>query len=278
MHSLLKYFLRRKFFKGQYRLFFYLFKHQFLQLQSPVLATPLKGNFSILCDTKTWIGAQIYYLGEYEDYIKATFERFIKIGDTVLDIGANIGFHTLFFAELVGPKGKVIAFEPMPYNYQALLNNIALDEFENIATRNYALSDQNESLKVNASSSQNPGAFNLFEKGETHIDTFIGDEVISEKSINFIKIDVEGFEYFVLKGLVHTIKTHQPTIVFEYDKNYQNKTNLDPIMIFELLENLGYHFQEIKRNGLVPLKTYSSLISCDILAIPIDHQLSSKLN
>ena len=80
--------------------------------------------------------------------------------------------------------------------------------------------------------------------------------------------DVEGFEYFVLKGLVKTIKKHNPTIVFEYDKNYQRKTNQDSLLIFELLESLGYRFQEIKRNGLAPINNYSSLISCDVLALP----------
>lgn len=239
-----------------------------------LIAKPLKGNFKISCDTKTLIGAQIYYLGEYEDYIKGTFEHQIKTGDTVLDIGANIGFHTLYFSELVGDKGKVTAFEPVAHNYNKLKENLALNHCNNVTLHQLALGDKNETLYINADQNDdNPGAFNLFEKGNLKIDCAIGDEIINEK-IDFIKIDVEGYELFALQGLAATIKKHQPKIVFEFDKNYQLKTHENPYAIFDYLTSLGYIFYEIRRYENIKIKIPIKLISCDVIAMSKQHSYS----
>lgn len=260
--------LRRNFFRGQDRIFNFLFKNNALH-NGQKIVSPLLGNFKICCDTNTWIGAKIYYTGDYEPELKKIFKSNINVGDTVLDIGANIGFHSMYFAELVGKNGRVIAFEPVPYNFESLKFNLKLNNFPQIEINNIALSNKNEELNITTEKeSNNPGSFNLFNLGgETTIKCFIGDEIIKLNKVDLIKIDVEGYESFVLDGLLKIIKIHRPKIVFEYDKMYHRKTNLPDSYIFDFLENLNYSLFGINRHGITPL-LLNNIDSINILAIP----------
>ncbi len=243
--------LRRSFFRGQDRIFNFLFKRKYLQLGQKTVS-PLMGNFKIICDTNTWIGAKIVYNGDYEPTLKKIFKAQINLGDTILDIGANIGLHTLFFSELTGSTGKVISFEPVPSNYKKLIDNIKLNNYKNVTANNIALGDKNEILNIfTDEKSTNPGSFNLFDRsGNTKVNCKIGDEVIKEEKINFIKIDVEGYEGFAINGLIKNIAKHKPKIIFEYDLDYQIKSGLPPNYIFDLLSPLNYRFFSIGKNGL----------------------------
>lgn len=269
MQSIYKLILRRTFFRGQDRLFNYLFTHQKLKKQA-IVVKPLAGNFQINCDTSTWIGGKIVYTGDYEPELKKVFKSLIHSGDQVLDIGANIGFHTLYFAQLVGNKGSVTAFEPVPHNYEVLKINIGLNGFTHINAHPIALSNKKEQISIDADvKSNNPGAYNLFKKdGNTLINCLVGDDVIGNQKVDFIKIDVEGYESFVLDGLLETIKKNQPKIIFEYDKHYHQKTGRSEDYIFSLLASLGYRFKFIHRNGLKNIESFKNLVSGNILALP----------
>lgn len=266
--SILKKILRRSSFLGQYRLFHYLFVRQELNIGNQI-TSPLIGNFKINCDTSTWIGAKIMFTGDYEPELKSIFKQYINKGDTLIDVGANIGFHSLYFAELTGITGKVICFEPVPYNFKSLLHNISLNSYSNIYPHNLALSNKAEEFSISINEeSINPGAFNLFNKGEgTSIKCQIGDEMLKEETVNFIKIDVEGYESFVIDGLKQTIAKQKPYIIFEFDRNYQQKSELSADHIFEILTPLGYNFFEVTNNGLVRFDL-DKVKSCNVFAKP----------
>jgi FkbM family methyltransferase len=262
-------FLRRPFFHGQDRLFNALFSRNLLQKKS-IVAKPIKGNFKINCNTATWIGAKIYYLGDYEPFLKDVFKAHIGAGDKVLDVGANIGFHSLYFAELVGETGSVLAFEPVPQNFEALKANIGLNDFKQIKPINLALGNKNEQLTIAADAdSKNPGAYNLFNlDGNIKIDCVIGDEFLHDQKVDFIKIDVEGYESFVIDGLLKMIEINRPKIVFEFDPNYHQKTGLPTTYIFTTLANFNYHFLKVTNDGTKQILDYNTLSSGNILAIP----------
>jgi FkbM family methyltransferase len=271
---LFKLLLNRPFFRGQDRIFNFLFVRGLLD-QGEMITKPIKGNFKIKCDTSTWIGAKIFYTGDYEAALKEVFKASIKEGDYVLDIGANIGFHTLFFAELTGERGKVIAFEPVLFNYNALKANLERNNFTQIEIKNIALSHKNEQIRISAEqTSKNPGTFNLFDQsGDVVIDCYIGDElpeILALDRLDFIKIDVEGYESFVIQGLLATIKKHKPKIVFEFDRNYHQKTGLPNAFIFNILKELGYHFFHVYKDGPKPIAHFEDLVSGNILALPND--------
>jgi len=270
MDSIYKFILRRPFFRGQDRIFGYLFNHGKLARHNQTVE-PLEGNFKINCDPTTWIGAKIIYTGNYEASLKKIFRSLIKDGDHVLDIGANIGFHTLYFAELVGSTGTVTAFEPVPKNYNELSTNIEINGVQSIIAKNIALGIINETITIRADdNSNNPGAYNLFDKeGNVTIECRIGDEVVVDnEKIDFIKIDVEGYEAFVINGLQKTISKHKPVIIFEYDNNYHKKTNLPEDHIFTTLNRLGYGFQYILQNDIKIISSFKEIKSANILARP----------
>jgi FkbM family methyltransferase len=269
MRNLYKLILRRAFFRGQDRIFNYLFTNHKFKKES-IVVKPIEGNFNVCCDTSTWIGSKIVYTGDYEPELKKIFKSIIKKGDHVLDVGANIGFHTLYFAQLVGNKGTVTSFEPVPRNYEALNININLNNYSNINTFNVALSNKKEQIAIDIDlKSTNPGAYNLFSKGgQTQINCEIGDEVIVNQKIDFIKIDVEGYESFVIDGLLETIKRNKPKIIFEYDKYYHQKTDRPENYILALLATLGYRFQYIFRNKRKDIEQFKDLVSGNILALP----------
>lgn len=263
--------LRRPFFRGQDRIFNYLFKKNKLSKEWHTVR-PIQGNFKITCDASTWIGAKIIYTGNYEPALKNVAKKIIRKGDYVLDIGANIGFHTLYFAELVGDTGHITSFEPVPYNFKTLINNVRLNSLKNISAKNIALGIKNEQITIVADEkSANPGTFNLFDQsGSTLITCCIGDEVIGDQRVDFIKIDVEGYESFVIEGILDTIKKNRPIIIFEYDIHYHKKTGLTKDHIFLLLSPLNYHFEYITQFGRVVLDNFDQLKSGNILAIPND--------
>lgn len=272
--SLIHFILRRKPFKGQFRLFSWLFKKNLL----PFIQTidqPLLGNFRIHLYTKNFIDASIYYTGDYENYLKVHYQKYIHPGDTVLDAGANIGFHSLFFAQLTGETGKVIAFEPIPINYNALMKNIALNDFPQVIANNIALGNENCTLKIHIDrTAQNPGAFNLLEDGEKNCSVICekGDDFLTKhriNKVNFIKIDVEGYELEVVKGLKDTISKDRPVINFEYDSAYQIRNHHQKNEIFAFLRNLNYSFLAVDGYGQTcPVEYNDNLLNAEIIALP----------
>lgn len=96
----------------------------------------------------------------------------------------------------------------------------------------------------------------------------LSDEVVGNDKVDFIKIDVEGYESFVIDGLIETIKKNRPKIVFEYYKYYHQKTGCSEDYIFSLLQTLGYHFQHIYNEGPQVVDNFHNLVSGNILALP----------
>lgn len=266
--------LRRKPFKGQFRVFLWLYYKKWLK-EINTIAYPVNGAFKIHLNTKNFIDACIYYTGDYEPYLKYHFKAIINSGDVILDVGANIGFHTLYFAELTGVAGKVFAFEPVPVNFNSLQNNTNLNDFSQIVLVNKALGNVNEILDIHINEqNQNPGAYNLLETGikNATVECIKGDDYIREhciQTVNFIKVDVEGFELEVFKGLSNTILKFKPKIIFEYDANYQSKINEDSKELFYFLTDLGYTFFAIDGYGnKKAINLSENLLDSEILAYP----------
>lgn len=139
----------------------------------------------------------------------------------VLDIGANIGNHTLVFSTCAA---QVHAFEPLPEVYSVLAGNVAANGITNVRTHQIALSDCNDTAEIFIGNAKNLGMSSFDARddhaGSVRVSRRIGDELLAELGVgkvDFIKIDVEGHEYPALLGLFNTLKRDLPFITLEWN-------------------------------------------------------------
>ncbi len=176
-------------------------------------------------------------LGTYEMPIQNIFVQHLKPGDVFYDIGANVGFFSIIAAKLVGDMGKVYAFEPGEENAKSVRHNARLNNFNQIGLIEKAVSHTSGEGQLLLAKYSGGHALATADAppdlaGEVTVDLISIDDLIAQDKIappNFVKIDVEGAELDVLKGMIETIKTYQPTIIYEvddgdrsaYDRKYQ---------------------------------------------------------
>jgi FkbM family methyltransferase len=205
-------------------------------------AKNLKKNGQIYGPIFDYITTEIILDGRFENNLLACLETFFKNDEnfkskqsTCIDIGANIGNHSLFFSKWFK---KVISFEPHPVNFKLLAMNTY---GTNIEIHNLALSDVESNLILNDKDLFNSGAHTIsnvnLSEGilirATRLDRLISDD----KHIDLIKIDVEGHEVKVLKGALNTITRCRPTIIFEQSIEKIDDGTSDTI---GLLKEMGY--------------------------------------
>lgn len=173
-------------------------------------------------DLNEMIDSSIYYEGCFEPMTTAVINEQVKPGMTVLDIGANIGCHTLRLAKLVGEAGKVITFEPMSWAFAKLKTNIELNDFNNVILEKLALSNIIERKPAYFRTSWTPdNQSSPNSKNSEDIDFLTLDKYVSINNIDkidFIKLDVDGYEYKVIWGGRETIKEFKPIMIVELGK------------------------------------------------------------
>ena len=144
-------------------------------------------------------------------FLNHLFEN-LEPGDVAFDIGANMGIHTVFMAKKVGSKGLVVAFEPDPESYKILTNNIQINKLENVEAFKIALGQSSGQGRLHKNDKIGFGSIHLFEYegNESSIEVEIrnGDQIVREENLPIpkgVKLDVEGYELLVLKGLKSTL-------------------------------------------------------------------------
>jgi FkbM family methyltransferase len=205
----------------------------------------------IKIDPSDWVGNRIrstknFYEIQLLNFIKERFSN--KSATNVIDIGANIGNHTIFFATYV--FNTVYSFEPNTKNYSLLCENCKLNGLEKkIKPYNIAISDKNENYKT-FDFIGNMGR-SYIEENPIHGDGItkkIDDFIFN--NIGLIKIDVEGYEPKVLIGAKNTIELHSPEIVLECNYEYELEA-VTPIIssynykMIKKIDNMYYYVKNI---------------------------------
>lgn len=147
--------------------------------------------------------------------------EFVENGDWVIDVGANVGHYTQRLSKLVGPEGRVIAFEPVPTTFSILAANIQEFSYSNVTLFNAAISSKLSSARM-ALPCLDSGLTNYYQAnlssdstGSLTVLTVPLDSIVQNQKIKLIKIDVEGHESFALAGMQQIIRDSHPIIILE---------------------------------------------------------------
>ncbi len=191
-------------------------------------------------------------MGVYEPAEVALVRSQVKQGDTVLDIGANIGYYSLIFAELVGDTGKVYAFEPDPSNFALLCQNIELNDYDNIEPIQKAVSNDNTVLNLHLCDA-NYGMHRIYdsiccseqvEVEAIRLDDFFAD---FKGAINFIKMDIEGAEYAALQGMQQLLTQHQAVkLLMEFSPAALFEFGIEPQIFLDFLIKNNFKLQLVE--------------------------------
>ena len=242
-------------FKPEYHLVTAIKNYSSLQL-----AQTRDGMHMFVNTQDEYISRSILATGEWEPHIRLAFTKLVKAGDVVLDIGANIGTHTLFLSRLATNEGKVIAFEPCKINHDILMMNLALNRCHNVDLYKYGVGEKEGKMyiesKWNATDKvQNYGCVVLQTASTSEADECI--HIMNLDSMNLpkvdvVKIDAENMEDQVLLGMKDTIKRCKPRIVVEI-----HETDMDKVK--PIVESLDYSLHFIGGIDFIALPKEMSL-------------------
>ena len=205
------------------------------------------------------------------------FRKFIKKGDLVIDIGANIGDTTLPMAIAAGKEGTALAFDPNPFVFKILRKNANLNsEKTNIQPYNFAVTCQEDTFYFISSNAS-------FANGgiSSHTDSMHGSYVLPDKirgiklseflkeqypkilhKLSFIKVDTEGYDKEILKSISDLIAVYKPVIIAE---SFGKAAQEDKIALFDIVSEYGYelhYFKDFLEDTLInPIRTHQDMLS-----------------
>lgn len=167
------------------------------------------------------IQSYVYFFGIWEPNITAYIVRALRGGDCFVDVGANVGYYSLLASRIVGSPGKVFAVEASPTIFKELMRNIQLNAANNVVACNVAAHDAQTRLKLFRAGESNIGATTTFadrarEKRfvlEGEVNAAPIEEIVPVADVlraRLIKIDVEGAEWFVIRGMEHLLSRMSP--------------------------------------------------------------------
>lgn len=198
---------------------------------------------------RDWCEPELHYL-----------EMFVRPGQTVIDIGANIGLYTLKAASLAGPAGRVIAVEPGEDASRQLRANLALNDFPQVTVVQLALSDHaGEATLHHIPLGDDPQAYSLLpdssaQTGEAvTIDTL--DALVARlglDALHLVKMDVEGAEPLVIAGGRETLLRFHPVVIFEVNTRLLAEAAGQRNAAWQALKDLGYRFFRLQGGRLDP--------------------------
>jgi FkbM family methyltransferase len=195
--------LRLPGFKGKAKI-----EAMFRALLKPHIST-VHYDIRMELDPEEWLQVDLRASGRLEPRTTALFERILRPGDTYVDVGAHVGYHSLFAARLVGASGRIFAIDPQPYNCAKLLTNADLNGFANIVVVAAAVGEAEGFASLQNQTRHDKSRLTLAGRGVNDgALTFVVPRITLRwllttyglRPVNVLKIDVEGFELEVLSG------------------------------------------------------------------------------
>ena len=184
-----------------------------------------------------------------EPFSTEFLQKFVKEEDIVIDIGANIGYYSLMEAQLAN-KGKVYAIEPIPTNVDLLKKNVELNAYKNIFVYQFAIGDKNGVGKMYiydkcnwCSFIKNPmgNIVNEVKVPLMTLDTFVNEYV--DQSPSFIRMDVEGYEYQIIRGAAKVLENKPLKLCIELHPHLMPRKNM--VELLNILKQKGFEIKAI---------------------------------
>ncbi len=200
-------------------------------------------------DLREWGGRWHYFTGRYYDQANRLLARkFLSPGDTYIDIGANHGVQSLAAARIVGEQGLVIAIEPNPATFSVLQAHVIINGYSNIRLFNVGLSNEPGRLSL-SNDSNHPGTFSFRKIANAvesiEVPVMIGDELMARFPVEdsarvLVKIDTEGHEHQVLRGLKNLIALPNVAFVVEVTDEWLRQAGSSAQQLYDEMHAQGY--------------------------------------
>lgn len=233
--------------------------HCALGIPTTINLVPWKARFFL---PPRWHGAgtaMIFALRHHYEKELAYLRSLISPGTVVVDAGANCGIYTVAAASLVGPSGRVLSFEPGMESYYALQKNIEINRFQNVHAYRVALSDEDGRARL-YHDKRGPASFSLGGDNDDDPEHKYEDvpartlaAVLEEEAVDnvgFIKLDVEGAEELVLRGMKRVLARSRPKILWEVNAGAARRLRLQPYGAWDFLKAQGYRFFLLHDSGI----------------------------
>jgi len=266
-------------FKGSKKLGRLISKIFLPPITKPILC-PTIFNFDLYLSKNN--GKEIYNIGFYEIGTLEIIKQCLRQGDIFVDVGSSIGLMTFTASYSVGDDGKVLAFEPDPERFCHLQNSILENKRMNIKAFNVGLGDQRKKEKLYRDR-MSPSMIKTEDSVDfERVKVEVLDQILAKENIplvNFLKIDVEGYEMSVLKGTRKCLSSPKaPIICIEYSFDFIDKNNCsEDIFDFIKVLNKYSYYQLIKTSHTIsklkPIRSKSDLNKHDNLYCFLEHHL-----
>ena len=185
----------------------------------------------------------------YEQESTLFIRNYLSAGDTVWDVGANIGYFTLEFARAVGPSGKVLSFEPHPEIFKVLQRNVSRNKYQNVSLQNVACGEEATFSKLYFST-ENEGNHKIVENSSSN--DSVKTKVVKLSTFlethppRLIKMDIEGAELLALQGLgQENLKKLDIDFVIEYHPYEMSFFDIEGEQVLDFFIDTGYKFRNL---------------------------------
>jgi FkbM family methyltransferase len=213
-----------------------------------------------------YITRSLLATGAFEPFETEILLNELRPGDSVIDVGANVGYYTLLFARRVGDHGRVFAFEPDPANFELLRRNVEANGYENVVLVPLAVTDRCTRARLYLSDS-NKGDHRIYDPADgrpfVEVETVTLDQYFEgyDGSIDLIKMDIQGAEFAAAQGMRALLdRQSQVRVATEYWPYALRAAGCDAARYPALLEELGFRLYDISERNRALVRTQASRI------------------
>jgi len=204
---------------------------------------------------------------EFEPGETRFFKETLRPGQVVLDVGANIGYFTLLFAQQVGPRGHVYAVEPEPRNFELLRRNISLNGFANVTAIQRAAWHEPSTLMLYLNE-DNRGDHRSYPSEESRVGVSIPaapiDDLLGQlpRPVDVVKIDIQGAEYNAVRGMRNLLaRNYDVQVLTEFWPGGLRRCGSDPERYLSFFRDLGFHFFTLHDSASVEPATLQDILA-----------------